>query len=70
MSNMNIPNFAGFVVLLLVFGAFLPTINTAINLILPNLQGFGALMARLIPGFLLLAIIMAIFDTDDPRAVR
>lgn len=65
MSNMNIPNLAGFVVLLLTFVAFLPVINTAINTMLPNLGGFAGFLARLIPGFLLLAMAMAVFDSED-----
>lgn len=70
MSNMNIPNLAGFLVLLLTFVAFLPVINTAINMMLPQLQGFGGFLAKLIPGFLLLAIVMAVFDSEDPRQIR
>lgn len=70
MANMNIPNLAGFVVLLLTYVAFLPVINTAINTMLPQLQGFSSFLAQLIPGFLLLAMIMAVFDSDDPEAIR
>jgi hypothetical protein len=69
MSNMNIPNLAGFMVLLLVYVAFLPVINTAINIMLPQLQGFSTFIAQLIPGLLLLAIIMAVFDSE-PEQVR
>lgn len=65
MSNMNIPNLAGFVVLLLTFVAFLPVINTAINTMLPNLGSFSGFLAKLIPGFLLLAMAMAVFDSED-----
>ena len=70
MANMNIPNLAGFVVLLLSYVAFLPVINTAINEMLPQLQGFGGFIAQLIPGFLLLAIVMAVFDSEDPEPMR
>ena len=70
MANMNIPNLAGLIVLVLTFLAFLSPLNTAINLMLPKLGETGSFIARMIPVMLLLAIVASAFDSEDQETLR
>lgn len=70
--RINIPQLVATLLLLFVFAAITPLINTAVGMMAPNLGELETTLAQGIPLFILLAILANLFESEETnvRAVN